>query len=366
MADCSSTELRLQLCESLASCASFAQLSDRALDPLAVAMRATSSVFIEFVERPGQGVVIGRRDYVGGRPWSLELYAERYHRFDPLLDCGLQPESVVAGDSAAIVTTLPARGPWLQAEYGQRFLRPCDIGQVLGVLVPYRSVLGAQLLCLGFHRRRSEAPFGAAETGLVRHLATMIGLVLTGIAAREASHTAGAVLGSANRRGGGFLVFDEDLMLLHAGGSALADLGMHDHAAPAGGPQSSLLGELRQRLLRLAPRTGAAPRRLSLARGGDQPPVEVEIETVVAASGTQHIATTAIAGQRRDLSSVLRRFGLTERELEVARLVCAGHGNAEIARMLGIALRTVENHLRSVFAKAGVSSRTQLVARLLP
>ena len=94
--------------------------------------------------------------------------------------------------------------------------------------------------------------------------------------------------------------------------------------------------------------------------------MEVEIETGAAASGRQHIAMTTVAGRQRDLSGLWRRMGLTDREIEVAHLVCAGHSNAEIGQLLGIALRTVENHLRSVFAKARVSSRTQLVARALP
>lgn len=58
-------------------------------------------------------------------------------------------------------------------------------------------------------------------------------------------------------------------------------------------------------------------------------------------------------------------FALCDREIDVARLICAGQSNGHISRGLGIALRTVENHLPSVYAKAGVNSRTQLVSRLL-
>ena len=50
---------------------------------------------------------------------------------------------------------------------------------------------------------------------------------------------------------------------------------------------------------------------------------------------------------------------LTPRETEVLRLVRQGLANKQIARRLGISERTVKAHLTSVFARIGVSDRTQ-------
>ena len=54
---------------------------------------------------------------------------------------------------------------------------------------------------------------------------------------------------------------------------------------------------------------------------------------------------------------------LTERELEVLRLLAAGRSNAEMAAELFVEQSTVKTHLIHVYSKLGVHSRTQAVAR---
>jgi DNA-binding CsgD family transcriptional regulator len=52
--------------------------------------------------------------------------------------------------------------------------------------------------------------------------------------------------------------------------------------------------------------------------------------------------------------------GLTRREREIASDVAEGLANKHIARRRGVSVHTVENHLRSIFGKTGVDSRTKL------
>lgn len=52
---------------------------------------------------------------------------------------------------------------------------------------------------------------------------------------------------------------------------------------------------------------------------------------------------------------------LSERESEVLALVARGAANKEIARTMGLSVRTVEAHLRSIYAKLMVASRTEAV-----
>jgi DNA-binding NarL/FixJ family response regulator len=55
---------------------------------------------------------------------------------------------------------------------------------------------------------------------------------------------------------------------------------------------------------------------------------------------------------------------LTDRELEVARLVARGRTNAEIATELFISLGTVKSHLASIQARLGARNRVEIAARI--
>jgi DNA-binding NarL/FixJ family response regulator len=58
------------------------------------------------------------------------------------------------------------------------------------------------------------------------------------------------------------------------------------------------------------------------------------------------------------LSSTL----LSDRELEVLRLLAAGHTNQQIADELVISLNTVRRHVSNIFDKTGAANRAQATA----
>jgi two-component system, NarL family, nitrate/nitrite response regulator NarL len=68
-----------------------------------------------------------------------------------------------------------------------------------------------------------------------------------------------------------------------------------------------------------------------------------------------------------DMASDATHLGiLTDRERQVATLVCSGLANKAIARALALAEGTVKIHLHAIFRKLNVSSRTALMVKLLP
>lgn len=52
---------------------------------------------------------------------------------------------------------------------------------------------------------------------------------------------------------------------------------------------------------------------------------------------------------------------LSDREMEVLRLAASGMSNMEIADKLTLSVRTVQTHLRSIFNKLGVGSRSEAI-----
>jgi DNA-binding NarL/FixJ family response regulator len=54
---------------------------------------------------------------------------------------------------------------------------------------------------------------------------------------------------------------------------------------------------------------------------------------------------------------------LTDREREILAMVAAGHNNAAIAAQLGLAHKTVRNHISNILTKLQVSDRAQAIIR---
>ncbi|HEV7665908.1 MAG TPA: response regulator transcription factor [Chloroflexota bacterium] len=78
-----------------------------------------------------------------------------------------------------------------------------------------------------------------------------------------------------------------------------------------------------------------------------------------AARGQVQLSPKAAARLMREVAAPDRPESLSEREVEVLRLLARGRANKEIARELSIAEKTVKTHVSSILGKLGVQSRTQ-------
>jgi len=62
---------------------------------------------------------------------------------------------------------------------------------------------------------------------------------------------------------------------------------------------------------------------------------------------------------------IQRRYRLTPRELQVAKLVCQGLTNIDIAQSLKVRPGTIKTHLKGVFGKTHTRTKIRLLLRFL-
>lgn len=86
-------------------------------------------------------------------------------------------------------------------------------------------------------------------------------------------------------------------------------------------------------------------------------PSEVLMETKI--DGMQYYLVRCPSQPETD------RIGLTPREQEIAQLIAQGLPNKCIAKQLDISPWTVATHIRRLFAKFGVSTRSAMIAKAI-
>ncbi len=91
-------------------------------------------------------------------------------------------------------------------------------------------------------------------------------------------------------------------------------------------------------------------------------PREELLKAVQAVAGGQTVLSPSVAGRLVDHARAPSRAVLSQRELEILRLVAAGTTNREIAQALFISEATVKTHLLHIFEKLDVPDRAAAVS----
>ncbi|MEK4043459.1 LuxR C-terminal-related transcriptional regulator [Paenibacillus sp. FSL H8-0048] len=110
--------------------------------------------------------------------------------------------------------------------------------------------------------------------------------------------------------------------------------------------------------------TGTAQARTSLPIGDG---VYLTVTASLLGGPQTQLAVSFVSARSGDVFRLLAEaFTLTAREKELVELLALGLSTKELAGSLHISAYTVQDHLKSIFAKTGVSSRRELISRLLP
>ena len=69
--------------------------------------------------------------------------------------------------------------------------------------------------------------------------------------------------------------------------------------------------------------------------------------------------------REKDWSNVKKRYNLTPRECQIAKLICQGLNNNKIAKLLRISPGTVKIHTRNIYRKTRVRSKIAMLLRFV-
>lgn len=162
------------------------------------------------------------------------------------------------------------------------------------------------------------------------------------------------------RQGSALEILLLNALALHAQGAIAAALAVLQQAIEHAEPQGYVRlfadeGEPAQRLL--ADFTYWIRKHTAVASAEKLEHLQVYLDKLLAAFPQTPIALATTS------PSVPLVEPLTERELEIMRLLAAGQSNRELAKDLVLSLGTVKTHVHNIYGKLGVGSRLQAVAR---
>ena len=256
----------------------------------------------------------------------------------------------VAQLPGAVTTLTEATGGALEQSPRLR-----DVFAPLGLGDELRAVLIADgsrwgYMCL---HREVGAPFGPDEVALMRRIAPHIARAMRTQTVRIESAPAGD-------REPGVVVLDRQgtVVTATAGGVRWLALLGGDTASPP------LAVRAVAAAIRTAPGNASPAPRMSVPLGGGR--FAALHAAPLDAADEERIAVVIEAASPPDVAPVLMAaYGLTERERIVTMLVCQGWATTQIAVHLHLSPHTVQDHMKSIFAKTGVGNRRQLAAALL-
>ncbi len=301
--------------------------------------------------------------YVNIDPSYIDKFRDSFANIDPFPPAALRGYQEGAGhafSSAALINMEEFSG----TDFYRSFLKPQGIYHMLIVVIARDD---KPFAFLGIHRGIDQPAFSADEV----ELANQLGPYLSSVADRV--HMADELAlykrtvetlsyGLMNK---GVLILDPSMRLIYANeyaGLAMADCDDFDSDTRR---FPDVIAQACQSLLALG-------ENLNVTSSANFT-LNIDAQTIngyVRANHHQQQPMLFLAFFNSDEYGVVNpkvcdEFGITARELAVVRCVAEGKTNPEIADELFISVRTVQNHLRSIFTKCDVHNRTSLTNKVL-
>jgi DNA-binding CsgD family transcriptional regulator len=283
-------------------------------------------------------------DYVTGVPRTLALeYSTDSFAAKHVLAHRANAAASISGETGGDLARCPR---W------DEVMRPVGIGDVAAVAC--RDALG----CWGWveaYRDRADQAFEDADLELLESVGPALGAAL-----RRTMYTDGPGA-TAEPAGPGILMLDDALVPVSWTAAARSWIDAF--------PGAQFLASLGMLPSVIYP--AAATARSGIASAGahaivqttDRRWVMIEAAKLEGDEDEHVVVTLRAATAAETFDRLCRAYALSERERQVVAAVVAGLDTRAITQRLFISRYTVQDHLKSVFRKTGVSSRRELLAR---
>jgi DNA-binding NarL/FixJ family response regulator len=234
---------------------------------------------------------------------------------------------------------------------GHRELFDASRGPIGGAIVAHFPAAGRLVAMLQLYRREKDRPFEAADVAFLRRHLRTIGEAIAVSLNRER-----ALRNSTSLDAAGVLVLTRDrkITVMNRTGemwlSRMIDADLDGHA-PLPAAVWSAIAELRSREGQVAGIVTA-------------PTVHGDVRVEATLAGDDGSVSVVLGPLRPPAPPAMPdTWPLTRQEQRILELLLRGSSNRDMATSLSVSENTVEFHLRNVYDKLGVSSRSQLLAR---
>lgn len=315
----------------------------------------------------GRGVMLN----VGGSLEGVSSYNEGLFAFDPFVD-------LPVGDVVTLHEFVGTRA-LVNSDFYRDCLVPAGMHDILGADL---HVPGEFEVRFRIARSRGAKPFSAQEKTLVRDLlphlqrAILIHARLAKIESERALYA-----GAVEQLSVAAIVLDENGRLLNASARARDMLARNDGLRLVEGSlrlserseTQALQEAITQVLTNQRSGAPALPRALRATRPSGAADLGLVVRAVPRSQWSEGKAVPSVAifvsdpeqQSEAPLTVITQLFGFTPTEANLALLLVNGLTLDEAAAQLGVSRNTARTHLRSVFAKTGVSRQTLLVRLIL-
>ncbi|OTG86116.1 hypothetical protein B9T31_08735 [Acinetobacter sp. ANC 4558] len=355
---------------SIITCERFEQVSEYILQPLTALMHADSAIYIEIMQHKDGRSSVCRNFSYGEKSNIMDQYIRDFYHEDPLIFPATKIQHGMPLNDIQKVQLKKEQGQLTQLDkrtrYYKQFIEANCLEDVLGIIFP----LGTEdnrFACIGVHKYNSQSfsrhlsTFKSEDYMTLEKLVRPLGVAFNHIYQKSLGSELKALVsmlefGSTNTH---YIFFDEQMIPRKNSNAMIGQyyslimnrINLQNLQESSQNLRSILIDEGMQQV----------SKSLSLEGFG-----QVKLIMSKTHTGEMHHLLTWEHGCAESSSENINHgtYDLTEltyREKDVIQQLVMGKSNKLIAHELHISIRTVENHLRSVYEKLGVHTRTQLI-----